>query len=360
MKRYLVILASILIVTALLLGGCSSSPSSITSSSSSITSSTQLSTTTTTSGKVYEFKFTDQFTAQQTNGALDELLGKTISDKTNGRVKFTYYHSESLGKMADFLTMLNNGVVDAACVTPVSYAKQFDMEAGVELPGLMIPSRTAELELYWQLNSKGYFTGLAPYKVLAFQATPPIMMFLNKKIVTLDEIKGLKIRVSSNPMNMLMKQLGATPMAVPFTDVYMNMQTGVLDGLITAPEAVMQAKLYEVTKVAYTDPLAAGALYIIMSKKAWDGIPADLQALVDQAIQDYKSAFLASVKPADDSMAENLSKNGMTVTSLSAAEAAKLKAAAATIKNDWITAHSSSLPGKEMMDYIDNFVANYK
>jgi len=357
MKSWMYVLLALIISAILVLGGCASNLSSTVNNPDA----REVAANSQDSQKVYEFKFTDQFTPQQNNGILNELLGQMISEKTNGQVKFTFYHSESLGKVSDFLNMLNGGVVDAVSLTPVSFPSQLPMEIGVELPGLGIPNRQVRMDLTWELYNKGYFTGLAPYKVLGFQITPNISTFLKKKVETVAGFKGLKIRCSSNPMTEGVKLFGATPVAVPFSDVYMSIDRGVIDGVMTPYEAYMLAKIYEVAKYAITDPLGSGCLFLIMNKNAWNSIPEDLQVKVDEAIQEYRTAFLDAVKESDETWTEKAAKQGADVYSFSPEEAAKLNEGLKPVKENWIAEHEAKgLPAQEMMDDIANYVAQHQ
>ena len=59
------------------------------------------------------------------------------------------------------------------------------------------------------------------------------LLTTKKQVKTLEDIKGLKIRALGGPQTDAMKALGAVPTLVPFPDVYLAMQKGVLDGTLT-------------------------------------------------------------------------------------------------------------------------------
>jgi TRAP-type C4-dicarboxylate transport system substrate-binding protein len=367
-KKYISILIIVLVATSLIIGGCSSSPATITSTTTTtattIATSTATSTTTaisTSIAKVYEFKFTDQFTSTQITGIFDETLANMISEKTGGRVKFTFYHSESLGKQIDFLNMIKGGIVDVVTCSVSLYPAQFEMEFAAETPGLGITDRQMRLDLAWEMYNKGLLTGLVPYKVLGFIATPPNTLFLKKNVTTVAGLSGLKIRTTSTPVSNYIKNWGATPVTMAGSEQYMNLDRGIIDGTVTAYESFMQMKLNEVAKYAITDSLSMGSMFVLMNKDKWNALPKDLQELVDQAIQDYRPALIAMTKEPDATWTETLKTQGMTVYAFSPEEAAKLKALADPIKQAWIDEkEAKGLPGQKMMDFIDNYVATYK
>jgi TRAP-type transport system periplasmic protein len=367
-KKFISILVALLIVFSLVLGGCSSSPSTTTATATTTTTTTATTTATTTSTatstvsqQVYEFKFTDQYTATQFTGTMDELLAKMISDKTNGRVKFTFFHSESLGKQVDFLNMIKGGIVDVVNCSASLYPAQFEIELGAENPGLGITDRQMRLDLTWEMYNKGLFTGLAPYKTLGFVATPPLTLFLKKNVTTVAGLSGLKLRTTSTPMSSYIKNWGATPVTMAGSEQYMNIDRGIIDGTVTAYESFIQMKLNEVAKYAVTDSLSIGSMFILMNKDKWNALPKDLQVLVDQAAQDFRPALISVTKDPDANWPETVKSQGMTVYPFGPEEAAKLKALADPVKKAWIAEREAKgLPGQKMMDFIDNYVANYK
>jgi TRAP-type transport system periplasmic protein len=369
-KKYIVILIIVLISVSLLIGGCSSSPSTTSATSTPTTKSSVTNpptsnpvttSTSTASQQTYEFKFTDQFTSSQFTGMVDETLAKTITDKTNGRVKFTFFHTESLGKQSEFLNMIKGGIVDVVNCSASLYPAQFEIELGAENPGLGITDRKMRLDLTWELYNKGLFTGLAPYKALGFVATPPLTLFVKNNITTVAGLSGLKIRTTSTPMSNFIKAWGSTPVTMAGSEQYMSLDRGVIDGTVTAYESFMQMKLNEVCKNGVTDSLAIGSMFVLMNKDKWNALPKDLQVLVDQAVQDFGPVLISMTKDPDSSWPDTVRKQGMNVYAFSPEEAAKLKALADPIKKAWISEREAKgLPGQKMMDFIDSYVANYK
>jgi TRAP-type C4-dicarboxylate transport system substrate-binding protein len=309
----------------------------------------------------YEFKFLDQYVPGTPAANQGELLGTMISDATKGRVTITYYHAESLGKVADFLNLLNGGVTDIVNITPGNFPDQFDIETYLEIPMLGINSREARSEVTWACYDKGYFTGLTNYKVMGFNPTPTFNLWLKKKITTVDELKGLKIRAADAPTRKLIELAGGTPVAMSGSQVYEALRTGLLDGTNTADEQALQSKFYEVLKYGVYQPKTnIGCVMLIMNKDAWNRLPKDLQKTVDKAIENYKTEFLSSVKPGDEEYATKLKENGMELYSLSSTEAAKLIAFGAPLKNDWLTARAAKgLPVNDMAKLVDSILAKY-
>jgi TRAP-type C4-dicarboxylate transport system substrate-binding protein len=371
-KTYLLAISIALIlafVSSLFLTGCGGTPSTVvttqtqtaTATTTQVQTQTQTATATTTIQPII-LKFLDQYAPGTAAAIQSELLGKCITDATGGRVQFTYFHSESLGKAPDFLTLLNGGVTDVVNVTPGAYPAQFDVETYFNLPGIGIFSRTTGIDVLWSLYNKGYLTGVKDYKVLAFNPTPPFEIFTKQKVNTVADLKGLKIRTGDPIVRKFLDQVGAVGTALTASEVYMAIDRGTLDGTLTAEEHFFGTKLYEVAKNCVSTPkIAIGSVFIIMNKSVWDKIPADVQANIEKGIEVNKTAFPDSVKTVDAAYPGQLKDKGVTFADFSAAETTKLLAGADSIKAEWIAKYAAKgVPAQQISDLVASVVAKYK
>jgi TRAP-type transport system periplasmic protein len=310
----------------------------------------------------FELKFLDQFAPGTAAANQSELLGKTIMDATGGKIKITYFHAESLGKASDFVTLLNGGVTDIVNLTPGAYPTVFDVESYVNLPMIGINSRAAGIDVVWSLYNKGFLTGLKDYKPLAFNPTPPMNFWLKKKVNTVADFKGLKIRGGDAPARQFIDLLGGVGTSMLSSEVYMAIDRGTLDGLLTADEQVFGTKLFEVEKYGLYNPKTSiGVAYFLMTKATWNKFPKDIQDAIDKAIETHKAAFLDSVKADDAAWADRLKEKGMEIYGLNADETAKMFKVAEPIKTDWITQRAAKgVPAKDLAALVDTVLAKYK
>ena len=114
-----------------------------------------------------------------------------LEKRTNGRVKFTAYYAQTLGKVANSLDMLDTGICDTALIPTGMFSKDFPVLDVLALPGL-IKNRTIGTEVMYALLHQGLlkkeFTG---YKPIVLQAHDPFYIaFTKKKVTTLEDLKG--------------------------------------------------------------------------------------------------------------------------------------------------------------------------
>ena len=72
-------------------------------------------------------------------------------------------------------------------------------------------------------------------KVLAIWPFGPQVFFCNQPIKTLDDLKTLRVRSFTPSMSKLIEALGATPVSIPFPEVYPSLQRGVANCGVTSP-----------------------------------------------------------------------------------------------------------------------------
>jgi TRAP-type C4-dicarboxylate transport system substrate-binding protein len=155
----------------------------------------------------------------------------------------------------------------------------------------------------------------------------PFTIYLTKPVKGLDDLKGLKIRCSPTLVGFL-KKIGANPVVIAPPEVYTALERGVVDGYTWPAGLIKDWGWEKVTKCVVQPGVYNGANVLVMNKKKWDEIPADLQKLLIEA--EDEAARLAKQRALDliKNEKEALQKMGAQYVELPAAEAKKLTDAA--------------------------------
>jgi len=138
----------------------------------------------------------------------------------------------------------------------------------------------------------------------------------NKKpIKTVDDLKGIKMRVQQNPLYMTMvRSMGGSPTPISWGELYSALQQGVVDGQENPLGVIYDTKFYEVQKYATVDNHVLGTNMILANEKWFQGLPADLRqilltgAKMGAVAENGKRMFEARV-----TMVDALRKKGMDV-----------------------------------------------
>jgi TRAP-type C4-dicarboxylate transport system substrate-binding protein len=273
------------------------------------------------------------------NASVIEKLNADLSAATGGALTVKGYHGGELGAgPVEQYVRAVQGVADITWGLPGYTSSQFQKTMIAELPDA-IPLDRPGYEALWAAfdEIKGEFPGT---KVLAlWESEPNVFIMKDKVIRTPADLAGLKVRVAGATAAEVATALGATPVQMPINQVYNAIQTGLIDGVITGASTLTDFKLLEVAHaVTVGANLGRLTFYAVMNEGRYNGLPADQKAAVDAAsgIGLSKSAEDAWYATTAKAMAAARADANVTVTELSAEEAAAFSAAVAGVAAKYV------------------------
>jgi C4-dicarboxylate-binding protein DctP len=239
---------------------------------------------------------------------------KELAEKyTGGKVKIEVYPNSSLYKDKEELEALQLGSVQMLAPSNSKFGplgiREFEVfDLPYILPDLKTLRKVTEgplgLRLLKLLDAKG-ITGLA-YWDNGFK-----QMSANKKLVTPADYQGVKFRIqSSRVLQAQFKTLGSLPQVMAFGEVYQALQTGVVDGQENTWSNIYTQKMHEVQKYITETNHGYIGYAVIVNKKFWDDLPADIRDQLSKAMKeatDFNNT--QSQKENDDALAE-IKKSG--------------------------------------------------
>ena len=120
-----------------------------------------------------------------------------------------------------------------------------------------------------------------------------------------------------------------------FSEVYQALQTGVVDGTENPPSNFYTQKMQEVQKYLALTDHGVIEYAVIVNKKFWDGLPADVRGALQGAMRDATKFANDIAKSENDEALEAVRKSGKTqILTLSAAEKAAMKKALVVVHKE--------------------------
>ena len=313
--------------------------------------------------KTFSLKFASWVPQHDTMNTAPNLWMKEVEKGTGGRVKVTPYYGQSLGKVANSLDMLKTGICDLALMPTGVLSKDFRVLDVLSLPGL-ISNRAVGTELMYTLLHRGLLEKeFAGYRPIVLQAHDPFyLIFTKKKVTTLEELKGMKIRFPSVTIKSYFEALGATPVSIPPPELFNAVNTGILDGTSASPGYLVTSKLYEIMKyISWANPISAGANIVLMSQKTWDSLPQDIQLIMEELNTKAKYQYLDAGQQQDIDSIKQLKKAGMEMYSLSPSELKRWQKLAEPIIDQWVSdTQAAGFSGKEALETALETVERFK
>lgn len=215
---------------------------------------------------------------------------KELAEKyTGGKVKVEVYPNSQLFKDKEEVEALQLGAVQMLAPSLAKFgplgAKEFEVfDLPYILPDKAALRRVTEGPLGKRLFEKLETKGISG---LAFWDNGFKVMSANKPLRLPADFRGLKMRIqSSKVLEAQFRALGSIPQVMAFSEVYQGMQTGVVDGSENTPSNMFTQKHHEVQKYATLSDHGYIGYAVIVNKKFWDGLPADLRGQLDKAMKE--------------------------------------------------------------------------
>ena len=267
-------------------------------------------------------------TAKDTQAAANDKLAELITKYSNGKLKATAHHGESLGNNQQMIRALQAGSVHGM-VFPAGFLSPVVPELAMFDMPFLLPGAPAGITAFAaQSKAASTMKGLAEQKgvrILGFHGIGPQSFLTNFPVTKLADIQGKKFRViPSAPRVGAYKDWGGVARPMELGEVYTALQQKTLDGMENPPDVIFKMKLHEAARYYTVTEHFAFVSNVIVSKKWYDSLSQDLKDAVDRAGADtIKFADVAYTKSQGDSL--EAMRKAITVTNMPAAELQKMK-----------------------------------
>ncbi len=260
-------------------------------------------------------KFSHVVAPDTPKGRAADYFKKLAEERTKGRVKVEVYPNSQLYKDREEMEALQLGAVQMLAPSLAKFGplgvRAFEL---FDLP-YIFPNKESLYRVMDGDIGKKLFTMLEAKGLsgLAFWDNGFKQMSANKPLHTIEDFKGLKMRIqSSKVLEAQMKALGANPQVMAFSEVYSALQQGVVDGTENPMSNLYTQKMHEVQKYLTLSDHGYLGYAVIVNKKFWDDLPADIRATLDKAMADTTVFERKIAQEENDEALANVKKAGTT------------------------------------------------
>ena len=276
-------------------------------------------------------------------------FAEKVKKATNGELEMVVHTGGALGfKGPDLLKAVRDGLVPVSDMLISGVAGDEKIFQIVTLPFLV--RDFDELRLLIEI-AYPYFDKSAQkwgQKILYIAPWPGAGLWTKNKITTLEEMKGLKTRTYDKNGALVMEAVGATPFALPFSEVYTSLQTGLIDSVMTSSPTAVDGKFWEVLK--YYEPLfiTAATDMVTVNLKAFQKLPKAQQDALVKIGKEMEETMWANVKKWDKEQEAISNKNGIETVKPSTKVIGELEKITEKIRAEWLK--SAPADGKKIYD----------
>ncbi len=261
-----------------------------------------------------------------------------VKAKSGGKLEIVVHPGGALGyKGAEILRVVRDGTL------PIAEVLMGNVQGDEPIFGLTsLPLLAGSYDDAWRLYqiAKPYYQkALERNNAMLLYAVPwpPSGIYAKKELKSTADFKGLKVRTYDANSAEFVRLLGAEGIAIPFSELYTALSTGLVNAVLTSTVTGVDAKLWEVTNYFHRINYAYPLNMVIVNKAMFDRLPGDVQKAVLEAAKQIEDEQWKNSKKADLASELALKNHGMKVVKNITPELQKaMKAAAKKLWDKWL------------------------
>lgn len=246
----------------------------------------------------------------------DKKFAELVNKKSNGRITIKVFDSAQLGDENSVIQQVQLGSIEFTRISSGTLA-EFNKQFGV----FSLPYIFESQEHVWSfLNGEFGQKMLANLEKsrmigLCYYEAGSRSFYTKKPVKTPDDLKGLKIRVIQNAVNIeLMKAFGASATPMPYGEVFSALQTGVIDGAENNPPSYLTANHYQAVKNYILDSHQRVPEVLMVSRVAWDKLSDEDKKILREAAKETVKFQIEAWNKFEKEALNKLIQSGVVVT----------------------------------------------
>ncbi len=279
---------------------------------------------------------------------------RAVEQKTDGKVKFTHFPSEQAAKAKGLLDAVKSGALDIAFMGPTYNTDRLPLYSVVGLPGTyesaakgspVLHSMTKSGPLHEEFLKEGI------YPIFSVVLPPYQILLKDKKINSLKDFAGLKIRTGGTTQALTARALGATGINLAGPEVYTALERGTVDGIVFPLSSVPGYNLQEVVKSISTNGSFGGyGMTLIANRGTFEKLPEDVRTAMLEAGEETVTHLANAQDGSIDELKVQWKAAGIN-----------LFAFMASVKEDWVTRVSKQdAKAPEVLEQYMSLIADTK
>ncbi|MBX3634859.1 MAG: TRAP transporter substrate-binding protein [Rubrivivax sp.] len=291
--------------------------------------------------------------------------GQKVEQESGGRLRVQHFPSMQLGgRPPELFDQAKDGVVDLIW-TVLGYT-----------PGRFPKSEVFELPFFTggaEAGSKAFQEYVETYamdefkdvKLIGVHIHGPGLFHSKDPITKLEDLKGMKVRGGSRVINIMLEQLGATPVGMPVPAVGEALSKGVISATTIPWEVVPALRVQQIVKnhTGFSGPkgLYTQTFAVAMNKAKYEALPADLKKVIDNNSGQAAAALFGRTMDEGDKGGLALAQQaGNNIVNLDAAETARWQRAASGVRAVWYReVAGKGIDGQKLAAEAERLIAKY-
>jgi TRAP-type C4-dicarboxylate transport system substrate-binding protein len=290
-----------------------------------------------------------------------------VERESGGRIRFERYPAMQLGGTpANLYDQARDGVADVVWTVPGWTAGRFPRVEAFELPFMMNHAEATSKAL-WE-----YVQTMAPDEFREVQTLaahvhgPGVIHSRDRMVRSPADLRGMRVRGPTRQVTRLLAALGATPVGMPMPQLPEAFTRGLIDAAVISWEIVPAIRLQELVRHHTEFPGGSPSLYtttfvLVMNKRRYDGLPADLKRVIDTNSGMATSAWLGKTQEEGSTLGRQTAiERGNQLHTLSTAAVEEFVRLSAPVADEWIAEIGRlGANGRQLLDAARQLIARH-
>lgn len=267
----------------------------------------------------YTMRISHQFPPAHHSAKNFDQFAKEVEAATNGKVDVQIFGAAQLFKPNQNHMAVAGGKIEAAAILSFQWGKTIPEMSVTIIPYIMptvekikafVGSPASKL-LDQKLKEKGVIN-----LAWVMDANTGIFTSNSRPLAAPADFKGVKMRGLNKLFDAGLTAMGASALAMPGSEVYQALQTGVLDAALTGVDAAYSRKYFEVQKYGVASNVILAYDNLVVNPQWWNGLPADIRAAIQKAADAAVARSIPAKSGVPQASLDVLAAKGMQVKAL--------------------------------------------
>jgi TRAP-type C4-dicarboxylate transport system substrate-binding protein len=286
---------------------------------------------------------------------------KNLEKDTSGRIKINIHFGGTLTPPTQTFDSTVKGIVDIGVAPTGMTPGRFPLLEVMDLPWGTKYAQVAGVlarDLVNHFKPKEF----ERVKVVGLDGNGPMLIHTNKPVRSLEDLKGMKLRVPGGLSVGIVQALGAVPLVIPPGETYDALKKGVVDGVVAGNSALDMFKFGEVTKYTTLNYRTGigGSGYTVMNLDKWNSLSEEDKKIFDRWSADYINKVLKLLDQMDADAKTNWEQKGHQFLQLSKSEEDRWAARIAPLYDDYVKDKTAKgVPAAEAIKFCKDWVKQH-
>ncbi len=273
-----------------------------------------------------------------------------LEQATGGKLSLTVHSNASLLPMPQIKRGVQTGQVQLGEILLTAYSNEdpfFDADAVPFLvPDLAGARKLAELQRQY-IEARFARQGVS---LLYTVGWPAAGFYTQVPLTSLDVLKGSRFRTFSPMTNRFAALIQANPVLVQQAELAQAFATGIATAMVTSAQTGVDTSAWDYCKVFTPVNFSMTKNAVLVSRRAMEAVPADIQAAVVAAAKRAEDRGWGYAKEAQEQTQARLAEKGITIGTVPPAVMEALKQIGATMTEEWIA--KAGEDGRKLVDAL--------